>query len=464
VSVCSPSVPTAHVATLELTFHDPHTRIDSSPMGYPRSHVVDPLRTGIYHCISRCVRRESLIESDERCTWIVAALDRLCRTFAVDVCDFAVMRNHVHLLVRTHPELAMTWSDREVARRWICRHGSSPAGLEASIDAACLDDSLIAEWRSRLSDLGWFHKLWKEPAAKAWNREDDVTGHFWEGRFVSIGCQDEASVLMQATYILLNPVHCGIETRLGESGRSSMGRRIDRIRKAILAGELREGVETYRLTLLEPAIPCDPGPDLARLADAEWSERLAKRTHARALREAAVAEGYRSLRMARRSGGTIPDGGRDPRSTHPREADHTHLPPAVKGLSRPPDHASGLRAHAGRNRPGLPSNPSRRRNPWRGRATLPLLEGCTLLTFIDFVDDRSRMPRIDKPCHIGPGNPRLVERLLRSLRPGIPGPFGRRRGRRHVAEVMLALTARSLASVATADNAHPQRPPSPRVN
>lgn len=423
-------------------------------MGHPRSHFVDPLRTGIYHCISRCVRRESLIESDARCSWIVAALERLCRVFAIDVCDFAVMRNHVHLLVRTHPELTMAWSDREVARRWLCRYGESQCGLEESIDAACMDDSLITEWRSRLSDLGWFHKLWKEPAAKAWNREDDVTGHFWEGRFLSIGCHDEASVLMQATYILLNPVHCGLESRLGESGRSSIGRRIHGIRKAILAGGLREGVETYRLTLLEPAIPCDPGPETPRLADAEWFERLARRTHARALREAAVAEAYRSVRAARRSGEGNPDGGPEPRMTRAFEADPAIFAPVATNQMRHPGHAAASRVLVTRNRPDSPFDPSRRRNPWRGRASLPLLQGCTLLNFIDFVDERSRMPRLDKPCHIAPGNPRLFERILRPLRPKLPGSDDRRRGRRYLPGVMLA-AAESLTSSITMDSDPP---------
>lgn len=433
-------------------------------MGYPRSNLVDPLKTGIYHCISRCVRRESLIESEERCSWIVAALERLCRIFAIDVCDFAVMRNHVHLLIRTHPELAMAWSDREVARRWICRNGNINAGLEESIDAACMDESQIAEWRSRLSDLGWFHKLWKEPAAKAWNREDDVTGHFWEGRFLSIGCHDEGSVLMQATYILLNPVHCGIETQLGESGRSSIGRRINRIRKAILAGELREGVQAYRLTLLEPAIPCDPGPELTRLADVEWSDRLATRTRARAEREAAVAEGYRSLRAARRMAGTTPEGGRDPRSTHVRQAFPPQLAPVANGTIRPSIQSAGLRVHAVRNRPETPADPSRRRNPWRGRSSIPFIEGCTLLSFIDFIDDRSRMPRIDKPCHIRPGSPRLIERLLRSLQPKLPGPGRSTRRRQYGADVILASAGRSLTPSAATNDARPETRTAPGVS
>lgn len=359
-------------------------------MGYPRSHVVDPLRSGIYHCISRCVRRESLIESEERCSWIVSALDRLCRVFAIDICDFAVMRNHVHLLVRTHPELTMAWSDREVARRWLCRHGGSPPGLENSIDDACMNPGLIEEWRSRLSDLGWFHKLWKEPAAKAWNRADDVTGHFWEGRYLSIGCHDENSVLMQATYILLNPVHCGMERQLGDSGRSSMGRRISKVRREIRAGLHRDGVKTYRLALLEPAIPCDPGPEPSQLSDAEWSERLALRTHSRAIREAAVAEASRTLERARRSAGSVFRG-----TTHGSET-----PLRARRVSAMSTHTS-----------------FRRRNPWRDRTSLPVLEGCSLMHFIDFVDERSRIPRIDKPFHITPGTPRLVTRILRSSRP-----------------------------------------------
>lgn len=399
-------------------------------MGHPRSRSVDPLRTGIYHCTSRCVRRASLIESSERCRWIISALHRLCRIFAIDVCDFAVMRNHVHLLLRTHPELAMTWPAREVARRWLCRNGRVPEDLAASIDEACDDPDLIEDWRSRLSDLGWFHKLWKEPAAKAWNLEDEVTGHFWAGRFHSVGCHDESSTLMQATYILLNPVHCGMERIPGESGRTSLSLRIARLEDAIKSGELRGGVEAYRAALLEPAIACDPGPDAPRMTDAEWATRLARSSQLRSLREEAVAKAYGSLRTARRSFTSHPAGvDADTVKVRRREA----VPPARTSFEHgglPPEASLGTSDRMRRERSAPMMDGNRRRNPWRGRTSLSVVQGCTLLDFIEFVDDRSRIPRADKACHVPRGSPRIVDQARKRLKAqGILLPQPRRRRR-----------------------------------
>ena len=43
-----------------------------------------------------------------------------------------------------------------------------------------------------LCSLGFFHRLLKEPCARMWNREDRVSGHFWEGRYQSLPVLDEA--------------------------------------------------------------------------------------------------------------------------------------------------------------------------------------------------------------------------------------------------------------------------------
>lgn len=88
------------------------------------------------------------------------------------------MGNHVHGIVRTHPELAWCWSDAEVARRWLrlslagrrpdLGDGEEPAG--ASVWTLAADGPRIEEPRRRFADLGCYHSAWKEWSAKRWNR------------------------------------------------------------------------------------------------------------------------------------------------------------------------------------------------------------------------------------------------------------------------------------------------------
>jgi hypothetical protein len=403
-------------------------RRKEEPVGYPRRQQVDPLVSGVYHCISRCVRQQSLIESAERCEWVVRRLERLTRTFAIDVCDFAVMRNHVHLLLRTQPELAMAWSDAEVARRWLARPGRVARGdTEDVLRAAVEDPGRIAEWRSRLSDLGWFHKLWKEPCSRMWNREEEQSGHLWQGRYRSIGCRDEASVLMQAAYILLNPVHCGAENELCDSPRTSMGRRLSALAEAISAGSCRRGVEAYRRVLLDPALPCDPGSDVCSLSDEEWSGRIAKRIHERALREEAFRrERVRPL-LVERSGLRVPiEAERASQALQRKPAGHEDVDPRIGPSGGGVDSLEGA-GDRGRRfaEPSSPkefptprftsmrprTGPPRRANPWRLRATMAMAHLCSLVTFIEWTDQRGRIRRPDKPGRIDPGRPRVVERL-----------------------------------------------------
>ena len=42
----------------------------------------------------------------------------LAGQFGVDVLGFAVMSNHLHVVLRNRPDIIHGWSDDEVARRW----------------------------------------------------------------------------------------------------------------------------------------------------------------------------------------------------------------------------------------------------------------------------------------------------------------------------------------------------------
>jgi len=89
-------------------------------MTIARAHLVDPAVTRSYHCVTRCVRRAFLLgeEGCDRKGWIERRLEELAEIFAVAVAGFAILDNHLHLLVRLDPDVAAGWPDEEVVRRW----------------------------------------------------------------------------------------------------------------------------------------------------------------------------------------------------------------------------------------------------------------------------------------------------------------------------------------------------------
>ena len=123
-------------------------------------------------------------------------------TAAVDVLPYAVMSNHLHLVVRTDPQRVPDWSNDDVVRRWALAHprigrddGEPVAWSDAEIAARADDAAWVAKTRPRLRSLSWFMKSIKERLARRANRADGCTGHFWEGRFQYVPLLDHAAVI-----------------------------------------------------------------------------------------------------------------------------------------------------------------------------------------------------------------------------------------------------------------------------
>ncbi|MFH0919528.1 MAG: transposase [Fibrobacterota bacterium] len=186
-----------------------------------RSEIVTEGAIGIYHCVSRCVHRAFLCGNDpytgkyfeHRKTWVQARLELLARTFALEICAFTVMENHVHVVLRTRPDLAGNWSDEETAARWLMvfPKRKTPDGRPAEPspgEIKSLADQ-IEVIRGRLSSLSWFMRSLTENIARRANREDNCKGRFWEGRFKCQVILDESAFLTCLTYVDLNLVRAG---------------------------------------------------------------------------------------------------------------------------------------------------------------------------------------------------------------------------------------------------------------
>lgn len=211
-------------------------------MGYPRRQLVVPGASGIYHCVARCVRRAFLCGDDaltgrsfnHRKDWIEARVLELAGIFSISVLAYAVMSNHVHVVLRVDPEHAARWSDEDVAERWVRLF---PARIDGQVDVdACGrkawmltgNAERIAQLRERLANLSWFMRCLSEPLARLANAEDRCTGRFWEGRFRCQALLDEEATLACMAYVDLNPVRAGIADDLPGSAHTSIKARLSR--------------------------------------------------------------------------------------------------------------------------------------------------------------------------------------------------------------------------------------------
>jgi len=197
--------------------------------------------TPYYHCVSRCVRRAFLCGKDvqtgydfeHRRQWIVDRIKLLCSVFAVDLCAYAVMSNHYHIVVRIDDKQVNAWSDEEVAQRWM-KIFSGPLLIKQYLGNAHLTDTelnqveaLFTVWRERLCSLSWLMRCINEPIARMANREDHCTGRFWEGRFKSQALLGKRAVLACMAYVDLNPIRAAMATTPEQSDFTSVQERIN---------------------------------------------------------------------------------------------------------------------------------------------------------------------------------------------------------------------------------------------
>ena len=139
-------------------------------MTRPRSTLVSVQDTPYYHCIGRCVRRAYLCGEDvvtgksfaHRRQWMLERLKLLTETFAIELCAYALMSNHYHLVVRIDEQQVEQWSALEIVERWT-RLYSGPEyarrflnGEPLSMLEQTLLDQQISVWSARLNDLSWF--------------------------------------------------------------------------------------------------------------------------------------------------------------------------------------------------------------------------------------------------------------------------------------------------------------------
>ncbi|WP_223786816.1 transposase [Marinicella meishanensis] len=208
-------------------------------MGLARKYQICVDETPYYHVVSRCVRRAFLCGDDHttgrsfehRRKWVVDRMKFLAKLFALDICAYAIMSNHFHIVLKVNS--TQDWSDKRVLMTWaglfdlplLCERyvrGDQMSNPELEFVIIKAD-----EYRKRLMDISWFMKTLNEYIARRANIEDGCTGHFWESRFKSQALLDERALLTCMAYVDLNPIRAAMAKTPEQSDYTSIQDRIN---------------------------------------------------------------------------------------------------------------------------------------------------------------------------------------------------------------------------------------------
>ena len=108
----------------------------------------------------------------------------MSQVFAIELCPYAVMSNHYHVVLRVDQQKAQSWSEAQVVAQWE-KLFSIPLLVQkykegTDIPAVALEaKKIITQWRSRLMDISWYMRSLNEYLARRANEEDRCTGRFW---------------------------------------------------------------------------------------------------------------------------------------------------------------------------------------------------------------------------------------------------------------------------------------------
>ena len=199
----------------------------------------------IYHCISRVVGRDFVLEVDEREHFRM--LMRMCERFTgCRVLSYCLMSNHFHLLLEVRPMPEGGISDQELLERLGVFYSEAQvaeivkemevAGVvrvrgefemppvdEIGVPLTAAEELVLAKQQAerrvekirsrftrRMHDLSEFMKSLLERFTKWFNRMHSRTGTLWEDRFKSVIVESGIAARTMAAYIDLNPVRAGM--------------------------------------------------------------------------------------------------------------------------------------------------------------------------------------------------------------------------------------------------------------
>ena len=171
--------------------------------------------TSYYHCVSRIVDARFRLNAREK-ERFRELMRRVAAFSGVEVLTYALMDNHIHLLLRVPEKRVLP--EGEVLDRIAALYGRNHAkSVEKNLNQyrkdgqAAKADGLLLYYTRRMHDLSAFMKMLLQRYSQSYNRRYDRRGHLWEDRFKSVLIEGKPGALSTiAAYIDLNPVRAGV--------------------------------------------------------------------------------------------------------------------------------------------------------------------------------------------------------------------------------------------------------------
>lgn len=170
----------------------------------------------VYHCISRVVNGERVMDAGAR-EVLRKQLWQTAEYCGVQIQTYAILSNHFHVLVRVPQKRAL--SDEELLRRYRLLH-TKPTRYQTQrlevIEAWLKQGNREGEvWREgqreQMNDVSWFMKLVKQRFTIWYNKTHGRYGTLWAERFKSVLIEPRHHAIQTvALYIDLNPLRAGL--------------------------------------------------------------------------------------------------------------------------------------------------------------------------------------------------------------------------------------------------------------
>jgi len=164
----------------------------------------------VYHVISRTALDGfpfGVVEKEK----FVTILKHFAQIYFTEILGYAVLGNHVHILVKMLPE--RNFSNGEIEKRYKAYYG----------DDAVFPLGRIAHFRRKWASLSEFMREVKQTFSRYYNKAKNRRGTLWGERFKSVIVEKGDTLIHCLAYIDLNAVRAGIVKRPEDYRWCSLG-------------------------------------------------------------------------------------------------------------------------------------------------------------------------------------------------------------------------------------------------